>query len=164
MEEKESLVGIKRIDHVAMAVWKVEESLSFLTEVLGLKVAGRFRSEEERYAGVVLDIPPHKEGVRGVQWEVIEPTSEDSFLTRFLRERGPGLHHVTLEVEDVDAAARVLREKGIEPFGGVRESGGWKETFIHPRDSGGVLIQLYQEIGGDQHEAPAADGPALPSG
>jgi methylmalonyl-CoA/ethylmalonyl-CoA epimerase len=150
VEENESLVGIKRVDHVAMAVWKVEEHLPFLTEVLGMKVAGRFRSEEERYAGVVLDIVAPEEGARGVQWEVLEPTSEDSFLVRFLREKGPGLHHVTLEVEDVDAAARVLREKGIEPYGGVRESGGWKETFIHPRDSGGVLIQLYQEI--DDHE------------
>jgi methylmalonyl-CoA/ethylmalonyl-CoA epimerase len=152
VEEKESLLGIKRVDHVAMAVWKVEEHLSFLTEVLGMKVAGRFRSEEERYTGVVLDILPGEESARGVQWEVLEPTSEDSFLARFLRERGPGLHHVTLEVEDVDAAARVLREKGIEPYRGVRESGGWKETFIHPQDSGGVLIQLYQEIGGDQDE------------
>ena len=152
MEGKESLVGIKRVDHVAMAVWKLEDHLAFLTEVLGMKVAGRFRSEEERYAGVVLDIPPHHEGTRGIQWEVLEPTSEDSFLVRFLRERGPGLHHVTMEVEDVDAAAGKLREKGIEPYGGVRESGGWKETFIHPRDSGGVLIQLYEEIGSPDKE------------
>jgi len=152
VEEKESLVGIKRIDHVAMAVWKVEEHLAFLTEVLGMKVVGHFRSEEERYAGVTLDIQPRQEGGPGLQWEVVEPTSEDSFLVRFLREKGPGLHHVTLEVEDVDAAARVLREKGIEPYGGVRQSGGWKETFIHPRDSGGVLIQLYQETGEDQDE------------
>ncbi len=144
------MVGIKRVDHVAMAVWKVEESLPFFTEILGMKVAGRFQSEEDAYAGLVLDIPPHQDGARGVQWEILGPTSEDSFLARFLRENGPGLHHVTLEVEDVDAAARELRKKGIEPYRGVRESGGWKETFIHPRDSGGVLFQLYEEIG--QHE------------
>lgn len=146
------MVGIKRVDHVAMAVWKVEDHLLFLTEVLGMKVAGRFRNEEEAYAGVILDILPRPDGAPAVQWEILEPTSDDGFLARFLRERGPGLHHVTLEVEDVDAAARHLRKKGIEPHGGVRESGGWKETFIHPRDSGGVLFQLFQESGGDGHE------------
>jgi methylmalonyl-CoA/ethylmalonyl-CoA epimerase len=152
VKEKESLVGIKRVDHVSMAVWKVEEHLPFFTEVLGMQVTDRFRNQEEGYSGVTLDILPRQEGAPGVQWEIMEPTSEDSFLARFLRERGPGLHHVTLEVQDVDAAARRLREKGVDPYLSVRESGGWKETFIHPRDSGGVLIQLYQETGGDQQE------------
>jgi methylmalonyl-CoA/ethylmalonyl-CoA epimerase len=147
-----------------MAVWKVEDHLPFLTDVLGMKVAGRFRNEQEGYAGVGLDILPSREGVPGVQWEVLEPISEDSFVARFLRERGPGLHHVTFEVDDVEAAARELREKGIQPYGGIRMDGNWKEIFIHPRDSGGVLIQLYQEVEEHEHEEPTGDEPAASNG
>ena len=122
-----------------MAVRNVEEYLPLLTELLGMKVVGRWRSEEEKYAGVTLDLPGG-----GVQWEVVQPISDDSFLARFLRERGPGLHHVTFQVEDVEKAAEVLRRRGIEPFGGVRTASTWKELFIHPRDSGGLLIQLFE--------------------
>ncbi len=132
-------LGITRLDHVAMAVWNVEEYLPFLTELFGMKVVDRWRSEEEKYAGVTLDLPGG-----GVQWEVVEPISGDSFLSRFLKERGPGLHHVTFQVEDVEKAAEVLRRRDIEPFGGVRTGPTWKELFIHPRDSGGLLIQLFE--------------------
>ncbi len=132
-------LGITKLDHVAVAVWKVDEQLPFLTELFGMKVVGHFETEEERYAGVTLDVPGGN-----TQWEVVEPTSDDSFLARFLKERGPGLHHVTFQVEDVEKAAEVLRARGIEPFGGVRVLPTWKELFIHPRDSGGILIQLYE--------------------
>ena len=77
------------------------------------------------------------------RWEVLEPTDENSFLHRFLKERGPGLHHVTFEVESIDNAIAALKEKGIEPFGG-RSYDKYKELFIHPKDSGGVLFQLYE--------------------
>ena len=131
-------LGVTKLDHVAVAVWKVDEHLSFITRLFGMKVAGRFRNEDEHYAGVTLDVPG-----TNTQWEVMEPTTDDSFLARFLKERGPGLHHVTFQVEDVERAAEILRASGIEPFGKVRVGPTWKELFIHPRDAGGVLIQLY---------------------
>jgi methylmalonyl-CoA/ethylmalonyl-CoA epimerase len=132
-------LGVTKLDHVAVAVWKVNECLPFLTRLFDMKEAGRFRSEEEHYAGVTLDVPGGN-----TQWEVMEPTADDSFLTRFLEERGPGLHHVTFQIEDVEKAAETLRAYGIEPFGEVRVGSTWKELFIHPRDAGGVLIQLYE--------------------
>lgn len=132
-------LAITKLDHVALAVSKIDEHLPIYTQLFGMEVVGRFRSEEERYAGVTLDVPGSN-----AQWEVVQPTSDDSFLARFLRERGPGLHHVTFQVEDVEKAAEILRARGIEPFGGVRVGSTWKELFIHPRDSGGVLIQLYE--------------------
>jgi methylmalonyl-CoA/ethylmalonyl-CoA epimerase len=132
-------LAITKLDHVAMAVWKIDEHLPFLTELFGMKVVGRFRSEDEHYAGVTLDVPGGS-----TQWELVEPTSDASFLARFLTERGPGLHHVTFQVENVEKAAEILRARGIEPFGGVRVGPTWKELFIHPRDGGGVLIQLYE--------------------
>jgi len=132
------VLKVKKLDHVSMAVWKVEEHLPLLTELFGMKPAGQFDSEEDQYRGVVLDIAGGR-----VQWEVLEPTSEDGFVARFLRERGPGLHHVTFQVQDVAEAAEALRQRGIEPFRGIRTGPGWRETFLHPRDTGGVLIQLF---------------------
>ena len=148
------MLGIKRVDHVCMAVWKIEDQLPLLTELFGMKEAGRWRNDEEGYAGVTLDIDGK------VQWELLEPTSDDSFIARFLRERGPGLHHVTLEVEDVDRAAEALRKYGIEPFRGVHSAYGWKETYVHPRDTGGVLFQLFEELqpGGWSAVPPEGEG------
>jgi methylmalonyl-CoA/ethylmalonyl-CoA epimerase len=135
----------KRVDHVCMAVWKIDDQLPFFTELFGWAEAGRFRNEEAGFAGVVLDVPG-ADGQRQMQWELLEPIGEDSFIAKFLRERGPGLHHVTLEVADADAAAAAMRARGIEPFGGPRVSWDWKEMFIHPKSSGGVLFQLYEQL------------------
>ena len=138
-------LGLKRVDHVSMAVWNLEEQLAFFTNIFGWKEAGRFRNEKEGFAGVVVDVPG-ADGQRQMQWEILEPIGEESFVAKFLRDRGPGLHHVTLEVEDADKAAVGLRECGIEPFGGPRVSYDWKEMFIHPKKSGGVLFQLYEQL------------------
>ncbi len=151
-------IGVKRVDHVSMAVWNIEESLKFFTQLFGWKEAGRFRNEQAGFAGVVLDVPG-AEGQRQMQWEILEPIGEDSFIAKFLRERGPGLHHVTIEVEDADAAAGELRKRHIDPFGGPRVSWDWKEMFIHPKSSGGVLFQLYEQL-----DAPGnLGGPPQPS-
>jgi methylmalonyl-CoA/ethylmalonyl-CoA epimerase len=138
-------LGIKRVDHVCMAVHKIDDQLAFFTELFGWKEAGRFRNESEGFAGVVLDVPAG-DGQRQMQWEILEPLGDNSFIAKFLRERGPGLHHVTLEVENADKAAEALRGCGIDPFGGPRVSYDWKELFIHPKSSGGVLFQLFEQL------------------
>ena len=137
------MLGIKRIDHICMAVWKLDDRLPMLTELFGMKVAGRFDNPKIGYNGVTLDIPGG-----GAQWELLEPAGNDSFIERFLQDRGPGLHHVTYEVESVEEATKALQEYGYEPFGG-RSYEGYKEVYMHPRDTGGVLFQLY-EGGGSQ--------------
>lgn len=137
------MLGIKRIDHICMAVWKLDDRLPMLTELFGMKVAGRFENPNIGYNGVTLDIPGG-----GAQWELLEPAGNDSFIERFLQDRGPGLHHVTYEVESVETATKAMEEYGYEPFGG-RSYEGYKEVYMHPRDTGGVLFQLY-EGGGSQ--------------
>ncbi len=132
------VLEITRMDHVCMVVGKLNERLPMFTDLFGLKETGRFDNPDAGYNGVVLDIPGG-----GAQWELLEPSGDDSFLVRFLRERGPGLHHVTFEVESVEKATQALREYGYEPFGG-RTSGSYKEVYLHPRDTGGVLFQLYE--------------------
>ena len=64
---------------------------------------------------------------------------------------------MTFEVEDIDRAAGAIREYGIEPMGGVQRSHGWAETYIHPKDSGGVLFQFYEEEEGHEHPHPEED-------
>lgn len=140
------MLGIKRLDHVCWAVASTEKQLSLLTGLFGMKVDGRWRNEEQGYAGVSLEVPGGN-----ASFELLEPTSDDSFIARFLRERGPGLHHVTFEVHDIERTAAAIREYGIEPWGGVRRSHGWAETYIHPRDSGGVLFQFYVEEEPHEH-------------
>ena len=132
------MLGIERIDHICMAVWKLDERLPMLTQLFGMRIAGRFENPQAGYNGVTLDIPGG-----GTQWELLEPRGDDSFLARFLHERGPGLHHVTFKVKSCDEATQALREFGYEPFGG-RSFGDYKEVFVHPGESGGVLFQLYE--------------------
>jgi methylmalonyl-CoA/ethylmalonyl-CoA epimerase len=76
---------------------------------------------------------------------MIQPSRPDSFVQKFIDSKRPGMHHICCQVESVEAAAEALRANGIEPFGGVIDSDWKKHTFIHPRDSGGVLFQLFEE-------------------
>lgn len=135
-------LGIIRLDHVSVAVREVESVLSFFTSLFGMSVVAPIDDPASGYRGVELRLPTDQR----TGWELLEPTDDESFLARFLERRGPGVHHITFEVADTDAAARALRARGVEPFGGVRVNGDWKETFIHPRDAHGVLIQLYQQV------------------
>jgi methylmalonyl-CoA/ethylmalonyl-CoA epimerase len=141
-------IGITRLDHVCWAVRKIDDALPMLTELMGMTVEGRFENPEMGYRGVGLRVP----GGTG-HFELLEPLGESSYLHRFLEERGPGLHHVTFEVKDTDKAAEAIEKYGITPFGGVKRSHGWAETYIHPKDSGGVLFQFYLE------EEPHEHGP-----
>lgn len=132
------MLGIKRMDHICMVVAKLDDRLPMLTELFGMKVLERFDNPRAGYNGVTLEVPGSN-----TQWELLEPSSDDSFIARFLRDRGPGLHHVTFEVESVETATSALKQYGYEPFGG-RSYPSYKEVYVHPRDSGGVLFQLYE--------------------
>ncbi len=133
------MLSIKRIDHVAIAAASIDERVRFFSTLFGMKPGEKYDNPQDGYCGIELTIPGSD-----TKWEVLEPSGENSFVQRFIEQRGPGLHHVTFEVEDIEACARELRANGIEPFG-MRVEGAWnKELFIHPRDTGGVLIQLYE--------------------
>ncbi len=134
------MLRIKRIDHIAVAAASIDERVSFFSRLFGMKVRGdKYDNPQDGYCGLELTIPGSE-----TKWEIIEPSGENSFVQKFLETRGPGLHHVTFEVDDIEAAAKELRAQGIEPFGMRLENAWNKELFIHPRDAGGVLVQLYQ--------------------
>jgi methylmalonyl-CoA/ethylmalonyl-CoA epimerase len=133
------VLPLTRIDHVSFATPSIDDSLRWFQAVFGAREVRRHAVAAEGYTFAELEVPNAQVG-----FELIEPLGEDSFVARFLRERGPGFHHITVEVENVDTAAEEMRTQGIEPFGGVRGDGHWRQTFIHPRDSGGILVQLVQ--------------------
>jgi methylmalonyl-CoA/ethylmalonyl-CoA epimerase len=140
-------MGIKRLDHVCWAVRKLDDALPLLTKLMGMKVVGQWQNEDTGFRGVSLEVPGGT-----AHFELLEPLGDDSYLHRFLDERGPGLHHVTFEVDDVDATAGAIKDYGIEPFRGVQRGHGWAETYIHPKDSGGVLFQFYTEDEDHHHD------------
>jgi methylmalonyl-CoA/ethylmalonyl-CoA epimerase len=129
-----------KIDHVSMAVADLDGQIALFRQRYGLEVVGRWHSDHEEFKGATLKFPGG-----GMEFELIAPTTPTSFVQKYLNERGPGLHHITFEVADTQRWADHLKANGIEPWGGVRENGGWRETFVHPKDSGGVLYQFYQE-------------------
>ncbi len=151
------MITIKHVDHISMAHpdWKAQAQ--WLERVLGFKFLRYFPAAPgEDFDGCVSQVPG-----TDIEFEVISPATEQSFVARFLKEQGPGLHHITLEVPDIREAAAELRQLGIEPFGGVNDDGNWHVTYIHPRDSGGILYQLFVPQHGPGDEDRNAGGGAV---
>jgi len=79
--------------------------------------------------------------------ELVMPTAADTGLAKYLEKRGPGMHHLCLEVEDIDASLVALKEKGVRLIDQVAQVlAGRKMAFIHPKSTGGVLVELYELI------------------
>lgn len=133
-------LGLRRVDHVSVAVPDLETQLAWQERVFGFERLVPWRDERLGYDGCVMRIPNSQ-----LEFEVIAPSRPDSFVQKFIDTRRPGMHHICCEVESVDAAVAALREAGITPFSGIVESDWKRHTFIHPRDSGGVLFQLFEE-------------------
>ena len=135
---------IKGIEHVGVAVRSIAEARP-LYEALGLAVEA---IEEVPQEGVRVALIPCGES----RIELLEPTSPDSPVARFLERRGPGLHHLCLATDDVRGAGRHLRAAGVdlvrsEPTRGA--AGCWVQ-FVHPRSAGGVLLEISESAEGEE--------------
>jgi methylmalonyl-CoA/ethylmalonyl-CoA epimerase len=139
---------IKRFDHVGIAVRNVDEALKTYRDILGSKVL------IYKEIGSTQDYMFTQISLGGQTMEMIEPLSDkESFLTKFLKERGEGLHHLTFQVYDIKQTIRFLKSKGIRIVDEFIESDPlWRTAFISPRSSNGVLIQLYETIEGSQYD------------
>lgn len=127
------------LDHIGIAVRGLDEALAFYRDALGLEVS-----------------PPHEvpsESVRTVfvpvgepALELLEATSAESAIARFVDRRGPGLHHITLRVDDIEIALAELRARGVRLIDEQPRAGahGSRVAFIHPSAAGGVLVELKQ--------------------
>jgi len=126
------------LDHIGIAVRSLAEGATFY-RALGLVEEGR---EEVPEQGVRVAFFPAGEA----RLELLEPTGPDSPIARFLDRRGPGIHHVCMEVGDVRAAMDRLRNEGFELLSEEPQPGahGALVCFVHPRSAGGVLLELSQ--------------------
>ena len=130
---------IKHINHIAVAVHDIDEALGFWRDTLGLELE---HIEEIESQEVKIAFLPVKDG----EIELIEPTSEDSGVKRYLEKRGEGIHHICLEVDDIDAMLAHLKAKNVRLINDIPQDGigGRKFAFIHPESTHGVLVELYQ--------------------
>lgn len=144
------------LDHVALAMERHSDGLPRYVGDLG----GRWLS-----GGFGIGFAPAQIAyANGMRIELLRPNrvEENDFLRRFLDRHGPGPHHLTFKVPDIEAAIERCRDLDIEPVGVDLRDPHWKEAFIHPRDALGIVIQLAQPSG-EGWEAPSAPRELPPS-
>lgn len=128
---------IRKLDHVGIAVQSLERSLPFWADALGLEVCGIETVDDESVKVAFLAAGPSR-------IELLEPTAPSSAVARSIAKRGEGVHHVTLEVADLETALARLRSRGIAILGDASRvgAGGRRVAFLHPDAAGGVLVEL----------------------
>ena len=133
------MARVKRIDHIAIVVDEMENTLSFWRDALGIELQG-LRDVAAEMAQVAF-LP-----AGDCEIELVRPTTSDSGLAKYLQKRGPGMHHVCLEVDDIVEMLSQLKVKGIQLINEEpRQSpDGKKYAFIHPKSTNGVLVELYE--------------------
>jgi methylmalonyl-CoA/ethylmalonyl-CoA epimerase len=141
------LPDLADIDHVGVAVPDLEAAVAFYRGVLGLTLQHR---EDNSGQGVAEALLAARDGRPPIQ--LVAPLTPDSPVARYLDRRGPGLHHLAYRVPDLASASAVLRRRGLRllydsPRAGTRGS---LINFVHPKDTGGILIELVEVAAASQ--------------
>lgn len=132
----------RRLDHVAILVRNLEQALIFYRDTLGIVPSDikDVPTEQVRIAFLPLD------GPLGSQIELIEPTADNASLTKFLEKRGEGLHHICLEVDDIDEELQNLKAQGASVLDQQpRLAAEGRAIFVHPKSSNGVLLEMLEK-------------------
>ena len=132
------------IDHVVVAVADLDDAIKFYTETFGMTVAHEETNEEQGVREAMVSV-----GDSGSCIQLLAPLSPESTIAKFLDRSGPGLQQLAYRVADIDNVSQVLRERGLrllydEPRRGTSNS---RVNFIHPKDAGGVLVELVEPAG-----------------
>ncbi|HQC64117.1 MAG TPA: methylmalonyl-CoA epimerase [Anaerolineaceae bacterium] len=129
---------IKKINHVAIAVKDIEDALDFWENKLGLKLD--YIEEVPSEASRVAFIP-----IGDSLIELVQPTRDDTGMAAYLEKRGEGMHHLCVEVENIDETFNRLKEQGVRLINTEPQVlPGRKMAFIHPKAANGVLVELYE--------------------
>ena len=130
---------VKQINHVAVVVEDMEKALSFWRDALGMELHGLRDVPAEKSQVAFLPLP-------GSEVELVQPTTDDSGIAKYLAKRGPGMHHICLEVDDIEGMLSHLKSQGVRLINEEPRLGGngKKYAFIHPESASGVLVELYQ--------------------
>jgi methylmalonyl-CoA epimerase len=128
------------IDHIGIAV-KSLGAAKAIYEALGLTVSPEELVEAEEVRVVMVPLGESR-------MELLEPTSENSVIAKFIAKRGEGLHHVSLRVPDLEAAVELLKQDGVRLVSNEIKigAGGHRYVFVHPSSAGGVLLELVEAV------------------
>ncbi|MBC8994557.1 methylmalonyl-CoA epimerase [Micromonospora chalcea] len=136
-------IGLRRIDHVGIAVGDLDAAIDFYRRTFGMRCVHTETNEEQGVREAMLAVGPD---ASGGMVQLLAPLSPDTTIGKFLDKRGPGIQQVAYTVADIDVACAALRERGVRllydaPRRGTSNS---RVNFVHPKDAGGVLIELVQ--------------------
>ncbi len=128
-----------KVDHIGIATHRLDEALALWRDVLGLEIDSLEEVAEQGVRVAMLSIG-------GSHIELLEPLSAETPVGKFLRKRGPGVHHVAIRVTDIRASLAQLKEQGIRLIDETPRvgAGGCLIAFVHPSSANGVLLELVQ--------------------
>jgi methylmalonyl-CoA epimerase len=129
-----------KISHLGIATKGIDEALKFWEDALGLENVHTETVEDQKVRVAMLPL-----GETNI--ELLEPTSEDSPIQKFIEKRGGGIHHIAVEVEDIEASLEKLKNQGMRLIDEKPRVGaeGCLVAFVHPSSAGGVLMELVQK-------------------
>ncbi|WP_323053823.1 methylmalonyl-CoA epimerase [Thermoanaerobacter sp. RKWS2] len=127
------------MDHIGIAVKSIEEASKFYKDVLGLEITGVEVVEEQKVKTAFIPVGDS-------EIELLESTSDDGPIAKFIEKRGEGIQHIALQVDDIEKTLEELKQKGIKLIDEVPRygAGGAKIAFVHPKSTNGVLLELCQ--------------------
>src|SRR5215217_7820076 len=130
-----------KIDHLGIATKGIDEALAFWADALELENVHTETVEDQKVTVAMLPLGESR-------IELLEPTSDDSPISKFLEKRGGGIHHIAVEVEDIEASLAKLKADGARLIDEIPRIGaeGCLIAFVHPATTGGVLLELTQKI------------------
>ncbi|MFG3418626.1 methylmalonyl-CoA epimerase [Micromonospora sp. NPDC049460] len=136
-------IGLLRIDHVGVAVADLDAAIDFYQRTFGMRCVHTETNAEQGVREAMLAVGPTTEG--GCL-QLLAPLTPESTIAKFLDRKGPGVQQVAYTVADIDAACAALRERGVKllydtPKRGTSNS---RVNFVHPKDAGGVLVELVE--------------------
>ncbi|WP_020670973.1 methylmalonyl-CoA epimerase [Amycolatopsis nigrescens] len=135
---------VTAIDHVGVAVPDLDKAIKFYTDTFGMEATHTEENEEQGVREAMLHAPG--DAGYGTAIQLLAPLREDSAIGKFLDNKGPGLQQLAYRVSDVDAAAAALRAKGLKLLydEAKRGTANSRVNFVHPKDAGGVLVELVE--------------------
>jgi methylmalonyl-CoA/ethylmalonyl-CoA epimerase len=136
------------IDHVGIAVAELDAAVEFYGASFGLAEVHRETNDEQGVHEAMLRVP--NDGGAGTAIQLLAPASPDSTIAKFLERNGPGLQQLAYRITDIDAASASLKEAGLRMLYPEARTGtgGSRVNFVHPKDAGGVLVELVEPAGG----------------
>lgn len=133
---------VNKLDHIGIAVKDLEESVKFYEEILGLKLQGIETVEEQKVKVAFLPLGD-------TEIELLEATSPDSPIAKFIESKGQGVQHLAYRVDNIEEALEEMKRKGIRLIDEIPRygAGGARIAFLHPKSTNGVLVELCERKG-----------------